>query len=136
MPETHSSETAARENWKPVAGFNGSYEVSDQGRVRSWRKRGGGRLAAPRLLRPGRCKSGHMTVMLGRGNTRYVHHLVLEAFVGPRPEGLDGLHGPGGPGDNSLANLCWGTPEKNLGEDRVRDGTDNRGEKHPLHKLT
>jgi hypothetical protein len=45
-------------------------------------------------------------------------------------------HGPNGVLDNSVGNLCWGTPSKNSGEDKLRDGTDNRGTKHAMARLT
>lgn len=61
-------------------------------------------------------------VQLGRGNKFLVHRLVLLAFVGPCPEGCDGLHGPGGHTDNRLVNLYWGTPIQNM-MDKYRDGT-------------
>ena len=75
-----------------------------------------------------------------------VHVLVLEAFVGPRPEGMWALHGPlryaDGTPDNRLSNLEWGTPSKNNGPDKTRDvthppfhGTVLRGEAHGSAKL-
>jgi len=51
------------------------------------------------------------------------HVLVLEAFVGPRPEGMWGLHGKGGCLDNRVENLYWGTPSRNNFADKLRDGT-------------
>lgn len=44
---------------------------------------------------------------------RKVHHLVLEAFVGPRPEGMQGCHNNGDSKDNCAANLRWDTPKAN-----------------------
>jgi hypothetical protein len=126
------------ENWLPVRGYEGIYDVSNLGNVRTWRNGRWGTASEPRLLRPGRTKNGYMTVDLrtnGKPRTMYVHHLVMETFAGPRPEGLDVLHGQAGVSDNSRANLRWGTHSENM-MDRVRDGTDNRGERHPLHKLS
>jgi hypothetical protein len=81
------------EKWRPVVGFDG-YDVSNMGRVRSRRFTGGE--VAPRMLTPSRlAPSGYLRVFLTRGRRvpRYVHHLVLEAFVGPSPcEGADGTH--------------------------------------------
>jgi hypothetical protein len=112
------------ERWRPVVGFEGQYEVSDQGRVRSLarvivQKASGYRPAClkpikERILRPGPQKGGHLTVALGRGNSKLVHVLVLEAFVGPRPEGREGCHGPGGTQDNRLSNLRWDTRSANV----------------------
>lgn len=64
-----------------------------------------------------------------------IHTLVLTTFVGPCPEGMECCHYNGDPNNNSLSNLSWGTRKDN-GEDRVRHGTSNRGERHPLRKLT
>jgi len=95
------------ELWKSVVGFEGAYEVSDLGRVRSL-LRGG------RVLRPGRSTScGHLVVLLGRKNKRYVHALVAEAFVGPRPLGCDVLHLDGNAGNNAAVNLKYGTRSEN-----------------------
>jgi hypothetical protein len=64
-----------------------------------------------------------------------VHILVALTFIGPRPVGLDVLHGENGKLDNRLCNIRYGTKAENMA-DKVRDKTDNRGEKHPLSKLT
>jgi hypothetical protein len=74
------------------------------------------------MLRPGPSNYGHLSVVLGRRNTRMVHTLVLEAFVGPRPPGKEACHGNGQPGDNRLSNLRWGTRSENIA-DAVRHGT-------------
>lgn len=110
------------ENWKDIPGFEGRYQVSDLGRVRSLPRRvrlvahgiETSRLATGKLLRPGPTRSGHLTVAVGRGNSRLVHQLVLEAFVGPRPEGMEVLHLNHQPTDNRLANLRYGTRSENL----------------------
>lgn len=89
--------------WRAVPGWDG-YEVSIDGRVRSYRSRWG-MLDEPSILRsrPGR----YDTVVLSGGKTRYVHHLVLEAFVGPRPEGAVGCHNDGNSRNNCAYNLRW-----------------------------
>jgi len=110
------------ETWKPVVGFEGQYEVSDQGRVRSldrsWQQRSKkGNLYTHhkrgRLLRPGRMSGGHVSVTLGKGNSRTVHSLVMEAFCGPAPEGMEVLHRNGNPSDSRLCNLRYGTRREN-----------------------
>lgn len=118
-----------------MVGYEGLYGVSDLGNVRSARRRKGSR-GGP--LRPGLSRAGRLTVVLhkdGKRRTRLVHHLVLEAFTGPRPPGQEARHGPGGALDNRHVNLCWGTPAENY-QDKIRDGTDNRGERHGNAKLT
>lgn len=114
---------AVAEVWKVIDGFE-HYEVSNLGRVRSWRHRYKGRRQSPKVLK--QFKVGkYLAVILCRGvrehAKRYVHQLVLETFVGPRPEGMEVRHGPGGRYDNSLGNLCWGTHAENMA-DLPRDG--------------
>lgn len=110
------------EIWKPVVGFEKSYEVSNLGRVRSltrsWPQmsRHGSTYThtkTGRLLRPGTMTSGHLTVAIGSRNSRLVHHLVLGAFVGPRPAGTECRHLDGNPRNNRLENLKWDTRGNN-----------------------
>jgi HNH endonuclease/NUMOD4 motif len=107
------------ERWRPVLGFEDSHEVSDQGNVRS----------IPRTVL---CANGKTMKLAGkvltqhsqtRGTTYWTVHLqtrerdrnafvqvlVLEAFVGPRPEGKLASHKNGDGLDNRLSNLKWGT---------------------------
>lgn len=112
------------ENWKPVPGLEEAYEVSDRGRVRS----------IPRTVKYGRTyrgkervpydDGGSLQVNLcwnGKRSQRKVHHLVLEAFVGPRPDGLECRHLNDDHTDNRLENLRWGTSSENK-HDLVRNG--------------
>lgn len=135
------------ETWRAVVGFEGFYEVSDLGRVRSLDRvieqiRRGCIVRFPvrgRILASGSHPSGHHSVVLwvnGEKCTRCVHRLVLEAFVGPRPDGKECRHLNGVPSDNRLANLVWGTRRENF-NDRTRLGEWNqpRGEVHHKSKL-
>lgn len=70
----------------------------------------------------------------GRQYKRKVHQLVAEAFLGPRPPGLEVCHGPLGSGCNLPSNLSYGTRAKNSA-DRLRDGTHGRGERSGTAKL-
>jgi hypothetical protein len=64
-----------------------------------------------------------------------VHRLVLEAFVGPCPPGMEACHFPDrDPGNNRLSNLRWDTHLANI-SDRAIHGTDNAGSRHGLAKL-
>jgi hypothetical protein len=71
-------------------------------------------------------ESGHLYVYLydGHGNSKkvFVHHAVLNTFVGQRKEGMECRHLNGNPQDNSLNNLRWGTRKQNS-NDRWRHGT-------------
>jgi hypothetical protein len=104
------------EEWRPVVGFD-DYDVSTMGRVRS-RRFTHGELAL-RVLTPSPLpSSGYLRVFLTRGRRvpRYVHRLVLEAFVGPPPfPGADGAHQNEKRSDNRLSNLAWETKRKNGG---------------------
>lgn len=115
------------EKWIPIAGYEGSYEVSNTGVVRSIARLDAiGRPKAEKNLRPDPRPSGHLRVTLCQNSkTRrfWVHRLVLEAFVGPRPEGMEACHNDGDPMNNNVLNLRWDTKSANA-QDRVRHGTD------------
>lgn len=87
-------------------------------------------------LKLGRHRLGYATVVLmpGRKN-RSVHRLVLAAFVGPCPPGMQGCHNDGNPANNNLPNLRWDTPKANQ-HDRKRHGTNLNGSNVANSKLT
>lgn len=129
------------ETWKPVVGFDG-YEVSDLGRVRSWRKGGNGyltRLKVARVLKPWPDGDGYLSVYLCQGGgirtARKVYRLVMEAFVGPRPEGHECAHEDGSRTNNRLDNLKWKTHTENE-RDKAVHGTLTFGERNGVCKLT
>jgi hypothetical protein len=119
------------ERWKWVCGYEGLYQVSDHGRVRSVDRvvpdgKGGTKKMTGRVLRanPGN-RFGHLAVALcneGAHRTVTVHSIVAVAWIGPCPDGCQVRHGPGGKHDNSVGNLCYGTPSQNE-HDKRRDGT-------------
>jgi hypothetical protein len=116
------------EQWRPIPGFEGSYEVSDLGRVRSVDRfvatRRGTRSAPGRILRPHPDRYGRPWVSLCIGGERKIgriHRLVLEAFVGPCPPGMFALHADDDRTNNRLANLRWGTRVDNQ-RDAVANG--------------
>lgn len=114
------------ERWLPVVGFEGLYEVSDLGRVRSLgRVDALGRSYPPLILAQEVKTNGRHRVKLcdaGRQERRQVHRLVLEAFVGQCPDGLEACHWNDDPHDNRLSNLRWDTKGANS-RDAVRNGT-------------
>lgn len=118
------------EHWLPVVGFEGAYEVSNLGRVRSLnrviqRRDGRGMAVSGQILAPQATSRGaHLSVALSKGTRRYVHVLVLEAFVGPRPAGMEGCHGPAGVMDNRPCNLRWDSHRENM-QDSLRHGTNS-----------
>lgn len=126
-------EPTQSEEWRPVVGHEGLYEVSDHGRVRSLDRtveyinsRLGKtciRSAKGKILSPGLRPSGHGHVMLGNTRTGLIHHLVAEAFIGPRPSPTTEIrHLNGNPGDNRPANLRYGSRSENA-EDSKLHGT-------------
>ena len=127
------------EQWLPINGFHG-YEVSNLGRVGTWR-RGGARHALPtqrRILKPVLNRSGYIQCTLrvdGNKFTRNIHRLVLEAFVGPCPDGMECAHNNGNRSDARLVNLRWDT-RKNNHFDKIRHGTAQRGENQWYSRLT
>lgn len=113
------------ELWKDIPGYEGKYQVSNLGRVRSLDRyitqigHGGTpftRLIRGKTLKPGKyCKSGHLSVVLGKGMPgRPVHQLVALAFYGPPPEKCDVRHLNGNPQDNRLENLAYGSRSQNI----------------------
>jgi hypothetical protein len=114
------------ETWKPIPGYEGAYEVSDLGRVRSLaRVTDRGRRWQGRLLTPCPLQNGYLIVTLwrdGRQRSPLVHRLVLLAFVGEGPEGTEVRHADGSRTNNALSNLSWGTHSENQC-DQVEHGT-------------
>jgi len=114
------------EIWKPIPGFPG-YEVSNEGRVRSYRARGGGdnghswhiSSSPQRVLRPG-WSAGYPYVHLmdeqGRKRTFKIHKLVMIAFVGPAPAGMEVCHNDGSRDNNRLENLRYDTRKGNAAD--------------------
>lgn len=77
----------------------------------------------------------NLTSQVGRVQMFRVHRLVLLAFVGPCPDGMEARHLNGIKTDNRADNLAWGTPEQNRQDNRDL-GVYERGEGHTQVKLT
>lgn len=126
FPQVEQDSAYDRERWLPVPLPDwDDYEVSDMGRVRSWRVRGHTtrRSSMPHLRRPTKAGKGYFSVSGRTGvKPKYVHRLVLFAFVGPCPEGMECRHLDGNRTNNRLSNLKWGTPEENT-QDKIEHGT-------------
>lgn len=109
------------EQWRDVPGYEGRYQVSDLGRVRSLDRRvpcahGATRQMRGRVLRPAGQKSDpHLRVVLEHhGPGQLVHRLVAAAFLGPCPDGQEVRHLDGDPTNNRLDNLAYGTRTENI----------------------
>lgn len=124
------------EIWRPVPGHEG-YDVSSFGRVRSWHARGklGHLRRTQPVLRPTFPNhKGYLRMTFGPKNV-VVHNLVLTAFVGPRPDGMQAGHLNGIKTDNRIENLQWVSPKENARHKLVH-GTGTRGERVNTAKLT
>ena len=129
------SDTTPRdqERWLPVVGYEGLYEVSDQGRVRSiGRLDRTNHMHAPCVLKEQpEERTGHRRVYISVDGVKSylrVHRAVLEAFVGPCPEDMEACHWNDDPSDNRLENLRWDTKKANR-QDCVRNGHDPNASK-------
>src|SRR5438132_404339 len=133
------------EIWKPVVGYEGLYEVSSLGRVKrvadSFMPSGGVRRKAPYLLGLHRKRNGYISCLLyGDGVRRdaTVHTLVAEAFIGPRPPGMQVNHRNGIKRDNEDVNLEWCSPKENTAHAHrlgLRKNSKQRGERNGNAKL-
>lgn len=124
------------EFWRPVTGHECYYEVSDLGSVRSVDRlvvqANGKKRWFPGVgLRSRVQNNGYLAVGLKCGGStwcRSVHRLVLEAFVGPCPDGMEVRHLNGNKTDNRLENLRYGTRYENM-RDQVAHGTHRQSQK-------
>jgi hypothetical protein len=117
------------ERWLPIPGYEGSYEVSDHGRVRSldrWiETRQGRRFKRGVVRRTKTLNSGYQALpLLLDGDQRFftVHKLVMLAFTGPRPgDDIDICHRDGNRTNNRLSNLRYDTKSANA-QDTLEQG--------------
>lgn len=104
------------ERWATVAGYEGRYEVSDFGRVRSLPRKF---QPAGKVLRTRPHRDGYRTVALydgvGNAKTLLVHRLVALAFLGAAPDGLPDInHDDGNKVNNHFKNLEWSNDSLNV----------------------
>ena len=119
------------EEWKDVIGFEGIYKVSNFGNVLTIKTNRIKKLTTSKIeKRPylGLWRNNKIKICK-------IHRLVLEAFIGKCPQGMEGCHNDGNPFNNHLTNLRWDTPKNNQA-DKIRHGTTNRGERCGTAKLT
>lgn len=145
-----------KERWRDVVGYEGLYKVSSKGRVKAvsmfitkvvktcsecgnryFRDK---QVTRYNYLKLSANDKGYSHVKLYKGGkgkfkSKSAHRLVLEAFVGPCPEGLQCRHLDGNPSNNKLSNLKWGTRKKNMA-DREKHGRHDKGSNSVKAKLT
>jgi hypothetical protein len=133
------------EHWLSVLNYEGLYEVSNLGHIRSLdhnvpTKGGATRLVHGRILKCSKDSSGYLICSIYKNGDQKqvsIHRMVLEVFIGPCPEGMECRHLDGNKLNNRLNNLKWGTYSENQ-NDRHRHGTITRllGENSPVSFLT
>lgn len=110
-----------KEVWKDVKGYEGLYQVSNFGRIKSMPK--SNRLRTI-IMKPKNRKDGYLTVALFSGNKYnhlYVHRIVAEAFILNECGGKEINHIDGNKKNNNVCNLEWVTRKQNL-EHAVKNG--------------
>ncbi len=125
------------EIWKDIPGYKGIYQISNHGRIKRIAKCNrsySGRILSPVL------NCGYFRVKLcvnGKQDTRKIHRLVLETFIGPCPDNCECCHMDGNSKNNHIENLRWDTRSNNM-IDSVKHGThvDNSGSNSSSAKLT
>jgi hypothetical protein len=132
--------------YKIIQGYNGAYMVGSDGTV--WSRKNGrwgfrknwkrlfGHKRKPHsnypYVRFGVCLTDPKT---NRKNFKFIHHVVLETFVGPCPHGYECAHLNGDATDNRVENLQWTTHKENSLH-TVDHGSQLKGENHHAAKLT
>ena len=127
------SDHTQKEEWRDIPGWEGSYQASSHGRIRSLDRKivypnGKEFSRRGRVLSPAKINSGYLHICLHRNQKQFhylVHVLVLEAFVGPRPDGFQACHNDGNRLNNHAYNLRWDTIEANHA-DKIRHGTNRK----------
>ena len=133
-------------SWMPIPGWEGFYEVSEEGLIRSVERYtdhpiSGLRRVRSRVLKQnlsGRSEDARLAVALcrdGKARTVRVHLCVALAFLGPRPDGMECAHLDGDRLNNKVSNLRWVTHAENESH-KSRHGTVPAGSRHGNSKLT
>ncbi len=133
------------EIWKDIPDFGWHYQASNLGNIRSKNRivkkfsifgnRIVGQFYEGRLLNP-TIQKGYPMVHLGYDKKKInigVHRLVLMAFIGKCPDGMEACHNNGIKTNNKIENLRWDTHENN-NKDRKRHGTYKTGKDHHMYE--
>ena len=135
--------SGSKEVWKDVPGYEGLYQVSNMGRVKSLDRYVPTRWGTPTfrkgvMLKPKYSCHGYAIVSLckkGEIKDMAIHRIVLETFVGSCLPGQQCRHLDTDTRNNQLKNLCWGTQQEDW-NDRRKYGKVHLGERHWSNKLT
>lgn len=132
------------EIWKDVPGYEGKYQASTYGRIRSLGRFRVGRYGnlckiSGKMLKFTTMDNGYLAISMHLNSaqkTRLVHQVVLETFVGPCPPGMQTRHFPDADkSNNRLANLEWASHQQNM-KDQYEQGTLVKGEASCKAKIT
>lgn len=125
-----------KEQWKDINGWEGFYQISNMGRLKSLKRPF---VPVDKILKSCVDRDGYLFAGLFRCGKRLgcpkIHRLVLEAFVGTRPCGMECRHIDGDKKNNRLDNIEWATHEVNE-FDKYGHGTIMHGSKNGYSKLT
>lgn len=123
MANSKLSNSTEQEQWEYVDGYEGIYEVSTFGEVRSYRNSKHGIHNKSKILKQTKAAHGYPTVVLfkdGKRKTFCIHRLMAETFI-PNPKNYKCvLHKDDDKDNNSLNNLYWGSYKMNC-KDRIRN---------------
>jgi hypothetical protein len=130
------------EVWKEALCWEGTYEVSNYGSVRSitrivYSSNGKSMTFQGRALSACKTTGGYLQVVFSRDDKHFnkpVHRLVLETFASAPKANQVSCHNDGDKNNNRLDNLRWDTQSNNL-KDRITHGTHDRGSKNPMSQL-
>lgn len=105
------------EIWKDIEGFEGLYQVSSYGRIKSLSRSINSRNNKPRIskdkiLKPITLNNGYQSIFLGRKYPKLIHRLVAKAFLKNEKETVN--HKNGIKSDNRVENLEWATHTENM----------------------
>lgn len=126
------------EIWKSVPGFEGQYEVSNMGNVRSWLDRARKRRDIPVQLKPQRSTDGYVRLSLGHKNSVFIHKLVSAVFIGLCPKGMEVNHIDLNKTNNRVDNLEYLTHVDNVKHVTAKGGVHrklNNEQRKEIHAL-
>ena len=120
------------EIWKDVVGYEGIYMVSSLGRMlskeRTVKRKNGADYLQKESIIEGSDYHGYKVTTIAKNKIKkhkFIHVLIAEAFLGPKPEKMEVCHGDGNRKNNCIENLRYGTRSDNV-RDAIKHGTYKR----------
>lgn len=138
---TPQNQKEVMEEWKDIPGYEGKYQASNKGRIKSFIFRESDKTITlyknPKILKGGMNNGGYLTMSLlrhGKTEQFLIHQLILMSFVGPCDAGMEVAHLNGCRTDNRLENLKYCTRSENHSHKEIH-GTSQIGERNGFSKL-